>query len=179
MSSITLAARAPATDLTQDRAGFWVCILVSEFLIVAAFAGILGVTLILGAELKIADLAMGLCVIAMIVGVPSSFASWQRTRCLRDCEISLDRDWLTYKTGKSVFRWRWRDLEPFEAVRPGGWLPRIFVYPHIGITLREESTPLRLLRMWREPRVIVDAYDTSLEDIAAQLNEYHARALGS
>ena len=52
-------------------------------------------------------------------------------------------------------------------------------HPHARIDLENEGAIMRFLRSWREPRMIVDAYDTSLEEIAAKLNEYRDRALAA
>ena len=179
MSSLTLTTSAPATGKSNDRVGFWTLMLVANLFLVTTFVGLLIAKLAIGRELDLADLAYAMFIASAILGVPAAWAFRQRALCLVGCELSLDPEGLTYSIGRSVYRWQWRDLESFEARRPAGLRPRMFTYPHIGILLRGESTPKRLLRMWREPRVIVDAYDMPLEDIAASLNEYRDPALHS
>ena len=178
MSALVYTTKAPRTQLTRDRVGFWRGLAILDLVLIVAWISIMSVILVRGNTPVVNLTGQFLMFLAMALTLPTAVSQWNIARWSRNCEITLSDMGLFFTSGQKTFRWSWQDLSPFEvrAAKPfRSWTG----VSHIRIALRDDGAIKRFLRSWREPRMIVDAYETSLEEIAAQLNEYRNRALAA
>lgn len=179
MSSLVYPTKDAAIDGSRDGSLPWRALAVIVLVLAISKLTLDIVIWTRGIELGSgATLSSWMIFVGMIVMIPVCQCAWQRTRFSRDCEIRLDDAGLTYACGKRTFAWPWTDLAPFKLHEPSPFQSLTGIR-HVRVALGAENPVSRFLRMWREPGMVVDAYDTPLEDIVARLNEFRDRALGS
>lgn len=175
MSAIIFTSTGAPSDLILDSDGFR-RVAIFEIGMIVTWGTITTVMLIIGfvPVAVLAQLAlMFLFAVFMLVHVvhQRKIARWSE-----NCEITLNDKGLFFTNGQKRSWWSWQDLLPFEvhtAIPLLSWTGD----SHVRIAMRGESALRRFMRSWREPSMILDAYDTPLADIAAKLNEYRGRAL--
>ncbi len=179
MTFIVYPTKDPATDDCRDRPLPWRAMAVIALVLAISTLTLDVVVWARGVELGSgATLSSWMILAGMIVMIPVSQWNWQRARFSRDCELRLDDTSLTYACGERSFRWPWKDLESFKLHQATPFRSLTGIH-HVRIALEDEGPASRFLRMWREPGMVLDAFDTPLEDIAAKLNDYRDRALDS
>lgn len=177
MSALVFTTKAPRTHRTQDSVGFWRGLAILALVLIVFWISIISVTLVRG-NTPVTDLApQALMLLSMVFLLPTVVSQWKIARWSRNSEITLNDKGLFFTSGPKTFRWSWQDLSPFE-VRTAKPFRSWTGVSHVRIALREAGAIKRFLRSWREPRMIFDTYEPTLEEIATQLNDYRDRALG-
>lgn len=178
MSELVFTTKAPRTHLIHDRVGFsrWLAIL--ALILIVFWIFMMSVIQVRGNTPVTMLTGEFLMVLAMVLTLLTALSQLNIALWSRNCEITLNDKGLIYTCGPKTFRWPWQDLSPFE-VRTAKPFRSWYGMPHARIAPANEGAIMRFLRSWHEPRMIVDAYDTSLEEITATLNEYRERALGN
>lgn len=86
-------------------------------------------------------------------------------------QLSIHRHGLAITRRGRPHRWPWRDLSAFALSRKSG--------KEVIVTFALPDKPGWTVNQWGPKAMIEDIYDAPLEEIAARLNEYRARAVGS
>lgn len=176
MPSLVFTSKAPRTSLTQDGPGFWRWLAIVDLVLIVSWISVMSMILARGNVAMKNLTGQFLMFLVMLLALPTALSQWQRTRLSRNCELTLNQGDLSYACRANRFNWSWQDLSPFEvrAAKPfRSWSG----VSHVRIGLRSEGAIRRFMRSWREPRMILDAYGTPLEEIAATMNEYRDKAL--
>lgn len=115
------------------------------------------------------------------------WVAWSRSKALYSYRLSADEDGLTYANGRSSWHWAWSELSAFEHV-PGSWWRGEHVRFRPGSFSWKDSwkgsfywAHAAAQRISRSTRgwecYLLDSFDRSLAEIAAELNDLRGRAL--